>query len=134
MGWLLKKIKPVWWVGKEVYIPSEDIPIPEEEIEHFCKKYNVCIPKRAITLGELEKLAERNPKGVYARFLRLLFFQERMKTPEEYKKYAKWFIRDLPEKYRKMYDEETLEASIAAAIQRDYFECWRYTGEWCGEL
>ena len=56
--WLYKKIKPVWWAGKEVYIPDTDIIIPIEEIEHFCEKYGVCIPKREITLNELERRAE----------------------------------------------------------------------------
>ncbi len=130
--WLYKEVKPVWWKGKEVYIPAEDIVIPEEEIKHFCEKYGVCIPEREITLDELERRAEQNPKGTYAKFLRLLFFQERMKKPEEFKKYARWFIRKLPRKYREKYDEDTLAASIAAAIHRNYFECRSHTGVWCG--
>jgi len=130
--WLYKEIKPVWWAGKEVYIPDTDIIIPIEEIKHFCEKYGVCIPEKEITLDELERRAEENPKGIYAKFLRLLFFQQRMKTPEEFKKYARWFIRKLPRKYRERYDEETLVASIASAIQRNYFECRSHTGVWCG--
>ena len=117
--WIYKEVKPVWWVGKEVYIPAEDIVIPIEEIKHFCEKYGVCIPEREITLEELERRAEQNPKGTYAKFLRLLFFQERMKKPEEFKKYARWFIKRLPRKYREKYDEDTLAASIAAAIHRN---------------
>jgi len=130
--WIYKEIKPVWWAGKEVYIPAEEIVIPEEEIKHFCEKYGVCIPEKKITLEELERRAEQNPRGTYAKFLRLLFFQERMKTPEEFKKYARWFIRKLPRKYRERYDEDTLAASIAAAIHRNYFECRSHTGVWCG--
>ena len=130
--WILKEIRPVWWAGKEVYIPAEEILIPEGEVKHFCEKYGVCIPEREITLDELEKRAEQNPKGTYAKFLRLLFFQERMKTPEEFKKYARRFIKKLPRKYREKYDEETLVASIASAIHRNYFECRSHTGVWCG--
>lgn len=132
MAWWLEKYKPIWWKKKFVPIPSDEIVVPKQEFEHICRKYDICLPYRRITLDELERLAEENPHGEWAKFLRILFWQQRMKTPEEYEKYAEWFYPYLPEKYRK-YPKRLVEGGIAAAIERMYWECRRNTGVWCGE-
>lgn len=130
--WFLEQYKPIWWKGNFVPIPSDEIVIPEQEFKHVCEKYNICLPYRKITLEELEELAEKNPHGEWAKFLRILFWQQRMKTPEEYAKYAKWFLPYIPKKWKK-YPFRKVEGGIAAAIERMYWECRRDTGVWCGE-
>lgn len=132
MTWFLERVKPIWWKKHFAPIPAEEIVIPKQEFEHVCHKYNICLPYRKITLDELEKLAEQNPHGEWARFLRILFWQQRMKPYDEYKKYAEWFMPYLPQKWKKE-PERKIVGGIAAAIERMYWECRRDTGVWCGE-